>query len=618
MGISIPTYSRPSSGRDQIKKTIAMQTDFGEQNIAICKRNHPYLNIAIPRTHTENRVVLLNAKQGSPIFGYKLNEHNIRHFHSLCDPVSEAEKWADESVIHENSLIIILGSGFFFHISALIKRIPDSTTIIIVEKDGEILLNALMVNNITDVLARENLYVCAGGSSADAVRFILEIQTGTKIDKTTILKHPPSIQTFPDFYQTIIKAFGTDKKINLFDRLKYKKFSQKDEPKVLLLTTKYFLMGEIISAMERRGVKYRLATIMQDELGSTEFIEQIIKTILEFKPDFLFTINHLGLDREGVLAGFLEKIEMPFASWYVDNPNLIIKQYNKNVTPYCTLFLWDKNNISDMKKLNFEHTFYLPLGVDERRFRPICEQANPFAPITPEVSFVGNSMAQKVRECLKKTGVNGSLAALFHNIAIKYMESPDRHIDNIIKRTFPHLHHEFSGLKNPAKSNYEAAVSWEATRVYRLDRILRLLEFHPVIAGDQYWAELIDSKYFRYHRELTYYDELPFFYNASTINFNATSRQMKGAVNQRVFDVPACNKFLLTDYQDQLEDLFKIGEEIICYHDPAEIPDLVGYYLNHPSDRICIAKNGYKRVLRDHTYVSRVGEMIDIMKKVYQ
>ena len=59
-------------------------------------------------------------------------------------------------------------------------------------------------------------------------------------------------------------------------------------------------------------------------------------------------------------------------------------------------------------------------------------------------------------------------------------------------------------------------------------------------------AKIRDDKVDIYE-PLNYYKDLPLLYNACKINFNATSLQMKEAVNQRVFDVPACGAFLLTD-----------------------------------------------------------------------
>ncbi len=92
---------------------------------------------------------------------------------------------------------------------------------------------------------------------------------------------------------------------------------------------------------------------------------------------------------------------------------------------------------------------------------------------------------------------------------------------------------------------------------------------------------------------------------------------MKGAVKQSVFDVPACGQFLLTDFQEQMADLFKIGEEVICYHSPEEIGDLVKFYLDHEKKRAQISQKGYERVLKDHTYVTRVNKIVDLIKDIF-
>jgi len=594
------------------------------ENIAICREKHPYLDINLTDIGS-NRVIPVFSKNGLPTFKYDIGEGKEKYFHSSYDPVSEAVKWAKGSSIDGNSITVVLGVGFFYHISELMKIIADNQPVILIERDEEILRAALKAVDLRNVLSRGNLYLFAGHEPGEAVKFITGIQIDNSFKNINFLSHQPSIQTFPEFYREIIRGFSASDKLNIFDRLRYKKFCHCkgliyqtcEEVRVLLLTTQYFLMGEIISAMKRLGIKYRLVTIEQNELGCQEFIEEIIKDILEFKPDFLLTINHLGLDREGMLAQFLTRIEMPFASWYVDNPNLIIKNYARNVTPYCAMFLWDKNTLSDMRSLGFEHTFHMPLGVDEQRFRPIKNETNPFSDLCSDVAFVGNSMVEKVRERLKKTGANGRLRSLFRNIALDYMKSGKRHIQNVIASGYPELYDEFLNLTDTDRANYETAVNWEATRIYRLERVKRLLSFTPLIVGDPFWREIIDSRFFRYHREVSYYNDLPWLYNAATINFNATSRQMKGAVNQRVFDVPACNAFLLTDYQEQMDELFTVGEEVICYKEPDEIGELIKYYLNHESERKRIAEKGYERAIRDHTYVSRVTGMVGTMRKIF-
>jgi spore maturation protein CgeB len=166
---------------------------------------------------------------------------------------------------------------------------------------------------------------------------------------------------------------------------------------------------------------------------------------------------------------------------------------------------------------------------------------------------------------------------------------------------------------------YETLVTWQATLEYRLSCVRQILSFSPLIVGDRGWHRLLGrpGNKWRYHPGLNYYKELPFFYPCSTINFNCTSLQMKGAVNQRVFDVPACGQFLLTDHRRQIEDLFDPGSEVICFHDPGEIRDLVRFYLHHDTARNKVAARARRRVLAEHTYEHRIEVIFRVMRGRY-
>ena len=126
-----------------------------------------------------------------------------------------------------------------------------------------------------------------------------------------------------------------------------------------------------------------------------------------------------------------------------------------------------------------------------------------------------------------------------------------------------------------------------------------------------------EKRPWRWHAPINYYDQLPYFYPHSTINFNCTSMQMKGASNQRILDVPATGSFVITDYREQMENMFDIGEEIICYKNNEEIPDLIRYYLNHGKEREAIVRKGRERVLKCHTWTHRMSEILSVMKEWY-
>lgn len=81
------------------------------------------------------------------------------------------------------------------------------------------------------------------------------------------------------------------------------------------------------------------------------------------------------------------------------------------------------------------------------------------------------------------------------------------------------------------------------------------------------------------------------------------------ALNQRVFDVPATGAFLLTDYSPELEDSYRLGEEIVCYRSAEELRDKARYYLAHDSERDAIARRGYRRALTLPSVRDRMAAM---------
>lgn len=106
--------------------------------------------------------------------------------------------------------------------------------------------------------------------------------------------------------------------------------------------------------------------------------------------------------------------------------------------------------------------------------------------------------------------------------------------------------------------------------------------------------------------------ELLRVYNTSKIVLNITNWDPARylALNQRVFDVPATGAFLLTDYSPELEEHYRIGEEIACYRDVDELRDKARYYLAHDAERAAVAARGYDKALTLPTIRDRMREVI--------
>lgn len=101
-------------------------------------------------------------------------------------------------------------------------------------------------------------------------------------------------------------------------------------------------------------------------------------------------------------------------------------------------------------------------------------------------------------------------------------------------------------------------------------------------------------------------------YNSSKIVLNVTNWDPARyvALNQRVFDVPATGAFLLTDYSPELEEHFRLGEEIVCYREVAELKDKARYFLANDAERERVAQAGYRKALTLPTIRDRMREVI--------
>jgi len=87
------------------------------------------------------------------------------------------------------------------------------------------------------------------------------------------------------------------------------------------------------------------------------------------------------------------------------------------------------------------------------------------------------------------------------------------------------------------------------------------------------------------------------------------------ANNMRLFEATGCGALLITDYKENLDELFEIGKEVVAYRSPEECAALIQYYLAHPEEAEAIARAGQARTLRDHSYARRMEETALILER---
>ena len=556
-----------------------------------------------------NAHLLVETKSGAQTLKVTGEDGAEKTIHSLYDPRAEAKSIVSSFEFDGRGILVVLGLGLGYHVAELAKRFSNAE-ILVVEAFSEILEAAKGHGPALD----GNIKIIAGLTVNEALREITGRQMKEGIKPLSVFALSSAVSAFSSYYKPILETLNKAVSIKLWDRLKYSKFNI-DTLKVLLIDTGYFLVREVEKALislDHEVLRVPIRTSSNGEI----IISSFVKAILNFKPDFIITMNHLGFDEDGILTGFFKSIEMPVASWYVDSPNLIVQAFDKNVSPWMSLFLWDKSYMKNMEAMGFESVVNLPLGTDESLFKPLTARKHGKMPSKYfcDVGFVGNSMVDPVKEWMIK--VDAGLHPIVEKTA-EYVAHSGNPNEDIMKVIPEKERKKIEGLNKKKKMDIEAAILWKSTLLYRLSCLETLNEFNVSIYGDSAWKELLREQNFKLSPPLNYYKELPLLYNSCRINFNATSRQMKEAVNQRVFDVPACGAFILTDYQKGLDELFDVGKEMIVYRDKDEIPGLVKYYLDNPEKREAVAKKGAERVLKEHTYKHRLDVIIRAMKVRY-
>ena len=89
----------------------------------------------------------------------------------------------------------------------------------------------------------------------------------------------------------------------------------------------------------------------------------------------------------------------------------------------------------------------------------------------------------------------------------------------------------------------------------------------------------------------------------------------KCAGNMRLFEATGLGACLVTDWKENITDLFEPGKEIITYKSAEECIEKVKWLMANPNEREKIAKAGQKRTLTSHTIENRAKLMDRIIKK---
>ncbi len=504
---------------------------------------------------------------------------------SAHPPEINATKLADSNFV---ALFGLPDADFLLE---LYKKVQPTTTILIIEKEPGLFYKIINKHDISSIIEGWQVKFIIG---ADESCFDEEFaQYYFPVDSLYIIKDERSTLLDPQYYSIAEARLRVicERRRNPQPEIRAKKY------KFLMMvgtrgTGWPYILQDVVWALHKLGHSVRL--LHTSAKGSRYFLS---KEISANRPDFIFLLDAIGLKVDD-----LSKYEIPYISWFFDNPfNWLNESF---ISDYYHIFVWDKTYVDELKRAGFRHAYYMPLAANPDVFYPRKENEKFIC----DISFAGSSLID-----LPELNFDSESKIRFVNyIADKVCESPWIPLCDIISEINREKGVDFR-LDDPAKfRDFELFLQNYSRTVYRMRIIEASLEFEPHLYGDEGWRKITEKKHGVYRGRIDNRIDLPVLYSSSRINLNITVPQLRNSYSHRAFEIPACGGFLLSDYRPEAEQFFEIDRELICFRTMGDLIQKATYFLKNDKERNEISQRARRRVLEEHTYVHRLKKIISM------
>ncbi|MBR3516869.1 MAG: glycosyltransferase [Lachnospiraceae bacterium] len=374
---------------------------------------------------------------------------------------------------------------------------------------------------------------------------------------------------------------------------------------------------DVIAAFEKLGLTVVQERTQMTEKGTTgaQLVDQVSRLLMEHRFLFVFSINFFP-----ALSEVCEIAQVPYVCWTVDVP--VQELFSPALKNKCNrVFMFDRSQYEYFKGRNPEGIFHLPLATNVERWDAVIGKAADRQKYAADISFVGSLYSEKnaYRKIAgmseySKGYVRGLIEAQLQVYGVNFIESMltdalMQELDPLV----PELHHPLCE-GDTAAQRYLIAHSYIGSELAETERIRLLNALAEYYEVDLYtYSDTSVVPKVRAHKGVNTLTEMPLVFHKSRINLNITMRPIATGLSLRLFDVCGCGGFLLTNWQEELPELYEPGVEAEYFGSKEELLDKAGYYLEHDEKRAEIAILGYKRTKAEHTYDRRIAEMIRIV-----
>lgn len=343
-----------------------------------------------------------------------------------------------------------------------------------------------------------------------------------------------------------------------------------------------------------------------------EILDAVVMGMEKSNADIIFSINYYP-----ALSEIARVYKLLYYSWIVDAS--VLELYSKTIKNRCNrLFIFDSELYREISVYNPYNIFYLPLAADCDFYQNAIRNASlsDVEKYTHNISFVGSLYTEKcpydkVKNLSPKISgyLHGIMKAQEKIYGYYFVEEllSDELVDEFVKNYDGYYLAGEEDLLTKKRTLAQFYIGNKITAMERVDTFKYLSEKFEV---DIYTAS--DTKEIpklKNHGTIMTHTQMPIVFNKSTINLNPTSKPIRSGIPLRIFDLLACEGFVLCNYQSDLLNEFLQGEELDVYSSIEELEEKIRYYLSHTDVCREIAHNGYEKVSKRHTYPLRLEQM---------
>lgn len=127
-----------------------------------------------------------------------------------------------------------------------------------------------------------------------------------------------------------------------------------------------------------------------------------------------------------------------------------------------------------------------------------------------------------------------------------------------------------------------------------------------------------DSAILRFHRGPAWGRDMFAILSRSQLTLNRHIDVSEGyANNMRLFEGTGMGACLVTDWKENLAELFEPGKEVVAYRSTEECLELLRYFKRHPKEAAAVAAAGQARCLADHRYERRMAQLAEMLRREF-